>query len=61
MGVVSQMLRSSNILISLSELETCLIIAGLYTVKSKQEDESYKKIVQKLIDKISKAEPIDNR
>ena len=55
------MLRSSNVLISLSELETCLIIAGLYTVKSKQEDESYKKMVQKLIDKVSKAEPIDNR
>jgi hypothetical protein len=61
MGVVSQMLRSSNVLISLSELETCMVIAGLYTVKGKQVDESYRQMVQKLIDKIAKVEPVDNR
>lgn len=55
------MLRSSNILISLSELETCMVIAGLYTVKGKQVDESYRQMVQKLIDKIAKVEPVDNR
>lgn len=53
------MLQSSNILLSLSEIETCLVIAGLYTVKSKQDDESYKQYVQKIIDKIAKADPID--
>lgn len=55
------MIRSSNILVSLSEIETCLVIAGLYTVKGKQVDESYRKTVQQLIDKISKIEPVDNR
>lgn len=55
------MLRSSNILLSLSEIETCLIIAGLYTVKGKQTDDSYKEMVQKLIDKVSKEQPVDNR
>jgi hypothetical protein len=55
------MLTSSNVLISLSEIEVCLIIAGLYTVKGKQTDESYKTMVQKLIDKVSKESSIDNR
>lgn len=55
------MLRSSNVLVSLSEIEVCLIIAGLYTVKGKQVDESYKGMVQKLIDKVSKEQPLDNR
>lgn len=55
------MLRSSNILISLSEIEVCLIIAGLYTVKSKQVDEYYKDTIQKLINKVSQEQPIDNR
>lgn len=60
-AVVSErtMLKSSNILVSLSEIETCLVIAGLYTVKSKQTDEIYKKTIQQLIDKVSKIEPID--
>jgi len=51
------MLKSSNVLISLSEIEVCLIIAGLYTVKGKQADESYKIFVQQLIDKVSKTQP----
>jgi len=55
------MLRSSNILISLSEIEVCLIIAGLYTVKGKQADEYYKDTIQKLIDKVAKEQPLDNR
>jgi len=50
------MIRSSHILVSLSQIETCLIIAGLYTVKNKQIDDDYKKTVQKLIDKIANAE-----
>jgi len=50
------MLTSSNILISLSEIETCLIIAGLYTVKGKQTDESYKVFVQQLINKVAKTQ-----
>ena len=55
------MLSSLNIMVSLSEIEACLIIAGLYTVKGKQEEESYKNMVQKLIDKISQQQPVDNR
>lgn len=55
------MLSSSNVLVSLSEIEVCLIIAGLYTVKGKQVDESYKKTIQNLIDKVSKQAPLDNR
>lgn len=51
------MLRSSNVLISLSEIEVCLIIAGLYTVKGKQVDESYKDFVQNLIDKMTETQP----
>lgn len=51
------MLKSSNVLISLSEIEVCLIIAGLYTVKGKQNDESYKIFVQQLIDKVAKTQP----
>lgn len=51
------MLKSSNVLVSLSEIEVCLIIAGLYTVKGKQTDESYKAFVQKLIDKVAKTQP----
>jgi hypothetical protein len=56
-----KMLSSSNVLVSLSEIEVCLIIAGLYTVKGKQVDESYKKTIQNLIDKVSKQTPLDNR
>lgn len=55
------MLRSSNVLIFLSEIEVCLIIAGLYTVKGKQVDEYYKDTIQKLIDKVAKEQPLDNR
>lgn len=51
------MLRSSNVLVSLSEIEVCLVIAGLFTVKSKQTDESYKMMVQKLIDKVANTQP----
>lgn len=50
------MLKSSNVLISLSEIEVCLIIAGLYTVKGKQADESYKDFVQNLIDKVARTQ-----
>jgi nitrogen fixation-related uncharacterized protein len=49
------MLSSSNILVSLSQIEACLLIAGLYTVKNKQIDDDYKKTIQKLIDKIANA------
>jgi hypothetical protein len=56
-----KMLSSSNVLVSLSEIEVCLIIAGLYTIKGKQVDESYKKTIQNLIDKVSKQTPLDNR
>lgn len=45
-------MQSLNSLISLSEIEKCLIIAGLYTLKNKQTDETYKVFVQKLIDKM---------
>lgn len=55
------MLRSSNILVSLSEIETCLIIAGLYSVKGKQTDKQYQEYVQKLIDKVAKTEFVDNQ
>lgn len=51
------MLSSSNTMVSLSEIEVCLIIAGLYTVKGKQTDESYKTFVQNLIDKVTKTQP----
>lgn len=54
------MLKSANVILSLSEIEICLIIAGLYTVKNKQTDNHYKNYIQKLIDKISKKEPIDD-
>ena len=50
------MLSSSNVMISLSEIEVCLIIAGLYTVKGKQTDESYKDFVQNLIDKVTETQ-----
>jgi len=53
------MLKSSNVLISLSEIEVCLIIAGLYTVKGKQTDESYKDFVQNLIDKVAETQTED--
>jgi hypothetical protein len=52
------MLKSSNTLISVSEIERCLIIAGLYSVKGKQDDDSYKVFIQKLIDKVC---ALDNR
>lgn len=51
------MLRSSNVMISVSEVEVCLIIAGLFNVKNKQTDESYKMMVQKLIDKVVNTQP----
>ena len=50
------MLSSSNVMISLSEIEVCLIIAGLYTVKGKQTDESYKDFVQNLINKVTETQ-----
>lgn len=42
---------------SFSEFEICIIIAGLYLMKDKQED-AYKGMVQRLIDKIV-PDPID--
>ena len=47
------MLSSSNAMVSLSEIEVCVIIAGLYSIKCKQTDESYKDFVQNLIDKVA--------
>ena len=61
-GVVSekesimQNILESNIQISLSQLDICMVLAGLYSVKAKQEDDLSKKMVQKIIDKIANAE-----
>jgi len=52
------MLKSSNTLISVSEIEKCLIIAGLISIKGQQSDDSYKVFIQKLIDKVC---VVDNR
>lgn len=46
-------------LMNFSQFDNCLIIAGLYLLKDKQE-ESWKPMVQKLIDKVSQIKPIDN-
>lgn len=45
-------MQSLNSTVSLSEIEKCLIIAGLYVLKNKQTDDTYKAFVQKLIDKV---------
>jgi hypothetical protein len=45
--------------VGFSQFDNCLIIAGLYLLKDKQE-ESWKPMVQNLIDKISKTTPIDS-
>jgi hypothetical protein len=45
--------------VGFSQFDNCLIIAGLYLLKDKQE-ESWKPMVQKLIDKIAQIRPIDN-
>ena len=50
------MLSSSNAMVSLSEIEVCVIIAGLYSIKGKQTDESYKDFVQNLIDKVTRTQ-----
>lgn len=44
---------------SCSEFEICMIIAGLYLMKDKQED-AYKGMVQQLIDKIV-ADPLTDK
>ena len=51
-----QQVCASNISVSLSQLDICMIIAGLYTVKAKQNDDLSKKMIQKIIDKMADAE-----
>jgi uncharacterized membrane protein (DUF485 family) len=41
-----------DICIKVSQLEICMILAGLYKVKANQTDDIYKEMVQKIIDKI---------
>lgn len=52
----AQMICESNIQVSLSQLDVCMIIAGLYTVKAKQSDDLSKRMIQKIIDKMTDAE-----
>jgi hypothetical protein len=54
-GNAVESLTKSNITIEFSEVERCILISALFSIRNKQTENMYKNLIENIIEKITHA------